>query len=200
MIMKDFEYLFTGCVLVTKNEQIFSNVYEAYKGKWKNDCTFDEFYDFTIRLDFKQMKVYVYVSESDGIVFEELLANLKSLSNRRFMSEYDHCDWSVLRKDYQVSFECEENISFHSSDSGLFMEVKEDGKIILRRSIYYEEKEKKQLYQVIAPVIIDVEKIFGPDFEQSDNKMLQMEFQKKIDADYSKVIEENTRKAESGTA
>lgn len=198
MILQNFQYLFTKVVLVTDNEDIFKNVYQNYEGEWKDNCVYDEFGDFTVRQDFKEMKTYLYCSQNNGIIFDELLENIETLSNKKFAKGWREGDWNVLCKEYQISFDTKVDISFHSTDNGFFMLKDEDtGKIILQRTQYYNEEDKRKLYEAIAPVIVDVENIFTDDFKKSDNKLLEIDFKNTMDEIYHKEVRRLTEDMET---
>lgn len=199
MIIENFQYLFTKVTLVTDNADIFKIVYESYKGKWKNNCVYEEFGDFTVRLDFKQMKVYMYCSQNDGIVFDELVEAIEILSNKKYKKMWRDGDWKVLQKEYQISFYTKDDMAFHTTDSNFFVLTNETGKIILQRTQYYNEEDNEALYGVIAPVIVDIEKIFKNDFIKSDNKLFELEFQKLIDDIYHKEVMRVTENLEDET-
>ena len=83
-MIQEFEYMLTGISLMTTKEDIFYTVYNKYKDYLRNGCFYDEGYGFTIRLDMKNMIVYVYAIDVTGVDFEYLLESINGLSNVRY--------------------------------------------------------------------------------------------------------------------
>lgn len=194
-MLKDFKYKLTGVALVTHNISIFKIIYTKYKDALKNGCVYDEFLNFTIRLDFKNGAVYVYSVYEEGIVFEDLLDFVCELSNFDG-GTYSDMDWDVLRKDYEISFTTDYHCEFHTQDGGLSVHIDEDGRIHLRRSKLVGEDifDCNKLDGIIAPVITDVKNLFGPDFEGTENTILIREFDRIVD----EIFREEVRIGERG--
>lgn len=187
MIQK-FEYMLTGISLMTTKEDIFYTVYHKYKDDLRNGCFYDEGYGFTIRLDMKNMIVYVYAIDTTGVDFEYLLESINGLSNVRHSNSNSDLDWEVLRKDYKISFYADGEFEIHTTDNGLFVDVDEDERIHMLRSKYIGDGDHKRPAEVIAPVITDIGELFLEDFKATDNKVLSNEFQKLVDDIYKEEI------------
>lgn len=187
MIQK-FEYMLTGISLMTTKEDIFYTVYNKYKDYLRNGFFYDEGYGITIRLDMKNMIVYVYAIDITGVDFEYLLESINGLSNVRYSSSNSDLDWEVLRKDYKISFYTDGEFEIHTTDNGLFVDVDEDDRIHMLRTKYIGDGDHKRPAEVIAPVITDIEELFLEDFKATDNKVLSNEFQKLVDDIYKAEI------------
>ena len=187
-MIQEFEYMLTGISLMTTKEDIFYTVYNKYKDDLRNGCFYDESYGFTIRLDMKNMIVFVYAIDITGVDFEYLLESINGLSNVRYSNSNSDLDWEVLRKDYKISFYADSEFEIHTTDNGLFVDVDEDERIHMLRSKYIGDGDHKRPAEVIAPVITDIEELFLQDFKATDNKILSNEFQKLVDDIYKAEI------------
>lgn len=187
-MIQEFEYMLTGISLMTTKEDIFYTVYNKYKDDLRNGCFYDESYGFTIRLDMKNMIVFVYAIDITGVDFEYLLESINGLSNVRYSNSNSDLDWEVLRKDYKISFYADSEFEIHTTDNGLFVDVDEDERIHMLRSKYIGNGDHKRPAEVIAPVITDIEELFLKDFKATDNKILSNEFQKLVDDIYKEEI------------
>lgn len=187
-MIQEFEYMLTGISLMTTKEDIFYTVYNKYKDDLRNGCFYDEGYGITIRLDMKNMIVYVYAIDITGVDFEYLLESINGLSNVRYSNSNSDLDWEVLRKDYKISFYADGEFEIHTIDNGLFVDVDEDERIHMLRSKYIGDGDHKRPAEVIAPVITDIEELFLQDFKATDNKVLSNEFQKLVDDIYKEEI------------
>ena len=128
-MIQEFEYMLTGISLMTTKEDIFYTVYNKYKDYLRNGCFYDEGYGFTIRLDMKNMIVYVYAIDRTGVDFEYLMESINGLSNVRYSNSNSDLEWEVLRKDYKISFYADGEFEIHTTDNGLFVDVDEDDRI-----------------------------------------------------------------------
>ena len=187
-MIQEFEYMLTGISLMTTKEDIFYTVYNKYKDYLRNGCFYDEGYGITIRLDMKNMIVYVYAIDVTGVDFEYLLESINGLSNVRYSNSNSDLDWEVLRKDYKISFYADGEFEIHTTDNGLFVDVDEDDRIHMLRTKYIGDSDHKRPAEVIAPVITDIEELFLQDFKATDNKVLSNEFQKLVDDIYKEEI------------
>ena len=187
-MIQEFEYMLTGISLMTTKEDIFYTVYNKYKDYLRNGCFYDEGYGITIRLDMKNMIVYVYAIDRTGVDFEYLMESINGLSNVRYSNSNSDLEWEVLRKDYKISFYADGEFEIHTTDNGLFVDVDEDERIHMLRTKYIGDGAHKRPAEVIAPVITDIEELFMQDFKATDNKVLSNEFQKLVDDIYKEEI------------
>ena len=184
-MIKDFKYKVKQMVLKCRDGTVFLHLYNKYGSQLQNNCIYDEFMHATIRLDFKEMSAYLYLT--DGIDFYELMDYLGQVSGDTGNSYVDlDVVWEVVHKQYEISFTTNYNIDFCMTDKEGFMQMDEDGTIHLCRTKY--DKPETDVYGVIAPFVQDIRDLFLTDFQRSGNKLLEKEFLDIMDAEFQKEL------------